>query len=82
MTGEQRQTIRRLDVQTIDASIRHQLGQAIQAGTRQRCTIEAVVDELSLSWHPELIFQHVDAQGSWSDVLEVNMLRLRADGVG
>jgi hypothetical protein len=57
------QAIRRLDVQTIDASMRHQLAQTIQAGTSQRCTINAVVDELSLSWHPELIFQDLDAQG-------------------
>jgi hypothetical protein len=58
-----RQAVRRLDVQTIDASIRNRLAQAIQARTSQRCAAVAVVDELSLSWYAELIFQNLDAQG-------------------
>jgi hypothetical protein len=62
MRASARQAVSRLDVQTIDASIGHQLAQAIQPRTSQRCTTEAIVDELSLSWHPELIFQDVDAQ--------------------
>jgi len=63
MRASARKAVRRLDVQTIDASICNQLTQAIQPRTSQRCTTEAVVDELSLSWHPELILQDVDAQG-------------------
>jgi hypothetical protein len=63
MRASARQAVRRLDVQTIDASICNQLAQAIQARTSQPCAAVAVVDELSLSWYPELIFQNLDAQG-------------------
>jgi hypothetical protein len=62
MRTSARQAVRRLDVQTIDASICNQLAQAIQARTSQPCAATAVINELSLSWHPELIFQNLDAQ--------------------
>jgi hypothetical protein len=53
MRASARQAIRRLDAQTIDASICNQLAQAIQARTSQPCAAVAVDDERSLSWHPE-----------------------------
>ena len=63
MRTSARQAVRRLDVQPIDASICNQLTQAIQPRTSQRCTTEAVVDELSLSWYTELICPDLDTQG-------------------
>jgi hypothetical protein len=63
MRASARQAVSRLDVQTIDTSICNQLAQAIQTLTNQRCAAAAIVDELPLSWHPELIFSDLDAQG-------------------
>src|SRR6266511_6381445 len=58
MRASARQAVRSVDVQTVDAPIcSDELAQAIQARTNQRCAAVAVVDELSLSWHAELIFQ-------------------------
>ena len=63
MRAHTRQAVSRLNVHTVDASVPHQLAQAIQARTSQRRAAVTIVDELSLSWHPELIFHDLDAQG-------------------